>query len=163
MTDDDPIEAGTDVEGEPARRSTIESTHDDPETVAAALRPDNTVEMTTRVEGDRVVTTIERGDTAGLHSTVDDYLVNLAVADRAVETAGTAPSGAGRSIAERDGPMGEREDPMEERDDPMEERDGRQAERPAGDPDRQASAANRTATAPDRQSDTDSDTDYDTS
>ncbi len=82
------------------RRATIRTTHADPETIAAALAPDNTDEMDTRVEsipndpaGDnatedadadqrRVVTTIERETTSGLQSTVDDTLVNLAVADR---------------------------------------------------------------------------------
>ncbi len=96
--------------------------HADPETIAAAIAPDNTDEMRTRVERFRddgpgdggaadetkmtdtagatettdaadvsatpdaadavVVTTIERDSTSGLHSTVDDTLVNLAVADR---------------------------------------------------------------------------------
>jgi len=48
--------------------------------VAAAVSPDNTAEMTTCVEGDTVVTTIERDNTSGLQSTVDDYVVNLRVA-----------------------------------------------------------------------------------
>lgn len=62
------------------RRATLRTTHARPEVVAAALRPDNTAEMTTEVEGDRVVTTIERETTSGLRSTVDDYVVNLTVA-----------------------------------------------------------------------------------
>jgi hypothetical protein len=36
--------------------------------------------MTTTVEGDAVVTRIERETTGGLRSTVDDYVVNLDVA-----------------------------------------------------------------------------------
>jgi hypothetical protein len=36
--------------------------------------------MTTRVEDDRVVTTVARDDTGGLRSTVDDYVVNATVA-----------------------------------------------------------------------------------
>jgi tRNA threonylcarbamoyladenosine modification (KEOPS) complex Pcc1 subunit len=60
--------------------ATIRTTHDSPEVVAAAVRPDNTAEMTTAVEGDRVVTTIERETASGLRATVDDYVVNLAVA-----------------------------------------------------------------------------------
>jgi hypothetical protein len=55
--------------------------------VAAALAPDNTASMTTRVEGPRVVTEIERGTTGGLQSSVDDYLVNVSVADAVVQTA----------------------------------------------------------------------------
>jgi hypothetical protein len=67
------------------RRAEIETTHGDAETaraVAAALRPDNTPEVDTRVDGDRVVTTIERETTGGLQSTVDDYVVNCTVATR---------------------------------------------------------------------------------
>jgi hypothetical protein len=65
------------------RRADIETEHGSPAraaAVAAALRPDNTAEMTTRVEDDAVVTTIERDSTSGLQSTVDDYVVNLRVA-----------------------------------------------------------------------------------
>ena len=79
-------------------RATIRTRHADAESVAAALAPDNTAEMATRVsEGDDstvgengesgssaaeavVETTIERSSTAGLQATVDDYLVNLHVA-----------------------------------------------------------------------------------
>ncbi|AGB36697.1 KEOPS complex subunit Pcc1 [Natronococcus occultus] len=63
-----------------SRRATIRTTHDDPELIARALAPDNTDEMETTTEADAVVTRIERETTAGLHSTVDDYAVNLAVA-----------------------------------------------------------------------------------
>jgi len=38
--------------------------------------------MHTRVEGDVVACTVERPTTAGVRSTVDDYVVNLRVADR---------------------------------------------------------------------------------
>jgi len=65
------------------RRAEITTAHGSPEgarRVAAAVRPDNTTEMTTRVEGTRVVTAIERDSTSGLQSTVDDYVVNLRVA-----------------------------------------------------------------------------------
>jgi hypothetical protein len=67
------------------RRARVRTTHATPEAatvVAAALAPDNTDSMTTRVDGDEVLTTIERGRTGGLHSSVDDYVVNLVVADR---------------------------------------------------------------------------------
>jgi hypothetical protein len=67
------------------RRARVRTTHATPEAatvVAAALVPDNTDSMTTRVDGDEVLTTIERGRTGGLHSSVDDYVVNLVVADR---------------------------------------------------------------------------------
>lgn len=68
------------------RRAVVRTPLAAPERVAAALRPDNTPEMTTRVEADAVVTTIERETTSGLRATLDDYLVNLAVADRTDRT-----------------------------------------------------------------------------
>jgi hypothetical protein len=55
--------------------------------VAAALVPDNTASMTTRVEGDRVVTDIARETTGGLQSSVDDYVVNVSVAATVAQTA----------------------------------------------------------------------------
>jgi hypothetical protein len=67
------------------RRARIRTTHATPEAaavVAAALEPDNTDSMVTHVDDETVVTTIERDATGGLHSSVDDYLVNLGVADR---------------------------------------------------------------------------------
>jgi hypothetical protein len=70
-----------DGSGSPARRARIATSHDDPAVVAGAIEPDNTDQLTTTVTGDRVVTTVERPGTAGLQSTVDDYLVNLQVAD----------------------------------------------------------------------------------
>ena len=78
------------------KRATVRTRHDDPEVVAAAIIPDNTPEMDTRVEDGSVVTTVERETTGGLQSTVDDYVVNLSVADR------TARLGAdGESTTER--------------------------------------------------------------
>jgi tRNA threonylcarbamoyladenosine modification (KEOPS) complex Pcc1 subunit len=62
------------------KRAEIRTELDRPALVAAAVTPDNTSEMTTTVEGDAVVTRIERETTGGLRSTVDDYVVNLDVA-----------------------------------------------------------------------------------
>jgi hypothetical protein len=67
--------------------ATLRTRHDRPAVVAAAVRPDNTDEMATRVAvsdgGDRVIeTTISRDSTGGLRTTVDDYVTNIAVADR---------------------------------------------------------------------------------
>jgi hypothetical protein len=67
------------------RRATIRTDHgeaDHAARVARAVRPDNTAEMSTRVDGAFVETTIERETTGGLHSTVDDYVVNLGVAEQ---------------------------------------------------------------------------------
>ena len=68
------------------RTATVRTTHGDAEVVAAALRPDNTAEMSTRVDGDAVVTEIERDSTGGLRTTADDYLANLTVAQRTTDT-----------------------------------------------------------------------------
>jgi tRNA threonylcarbamoyladenosine modification (KEOPS) complex Pcc1 subunit len=68
------------------REATIRTTHAHAETVAAALRPDNSDSMTTRVDGDSIVTDIERETTGGLQATVDDYVMNLTVADAVIDT-----------------------------------------------------------------------------
>ncbi|MFB6251041.1 MAG: KEOPS complex subunit Pcc1 [Halobellus sp.] len=71
------------------RTARLRTTHADAETVAAALRPDNTDSMETTAEGDALVTTISRETTGGLQSTVDDTVVNLTVADAIVDTTQT--------------------------------------------------------------------------
>jgi hypothetical protein len=62
------------------RSVTIRTRHDRPATVAAAVVPDNTAEMSTRVEDGRVYTTIERPTTSGLRATATDYIANVQVA-----------------------------------------------------------------------------------
>ncbi|NIB99079.1 KEOPS complex subunit Pcc1 [Halobacterium sp. R2-5] len=69
------------------RAATIRTEVPDPGLVAAAVRPDNTAEMDTRVEDGGVVTRIERDDTGGLQSTVDDYVVNVTVATEVAQHA----------------------------------------------------------------------------
>jgi hypothetical protein len=69
------------------RRATVRTEHADPQLIAGALRPDNTDEMQTVVEGATVVTHIERETTGGLQSTVDDYVVNVDVAERVAQHA----------------------------------------------------------------------------
>jgi hypothetical protein len=54
--------------------------------VAAALVPDNTDEMSTRVTDSAVETTIERDSTGGLRTTADDYVTNLTVAQQIIDT-----------------------------------------------------------------------------
>ncbi|EMA61918.1 KEOPS complex subunit Pcc1 [Halorubrum lipolyticum] len=79
--------------GEPARSeastrtATVRTTHADAGLVAAALAPDETDSMTTRIDGDAIECVVERPTTGGLRSTVDDHVVNLRVADRLVERA----------------------------------------------------------------------------
>lgn len=70
------------------RRARLTTDHGDETTAqhcARSLAPDNTDEMRSRTEGTEVVTSIERTDTAGLHSTLDDYLRNLQLAARLAE------------------------------------------------------------------------------
>ena len=104
--------------------ATLRTRHADAETVAAALGPDNTDEMSMAVESDSdadvgpapdadagtdpdadagtasvasagtIVTTIERETTGGLAATVDDTVVNLSVATAVVENARPDRSGA---------------------------------------------------------------------
>ena len=73
-----------------SRTATVRSRFEDAdtaETLAAAIRPDNTSEIDTRVDDSGIVTTVERGTTGGLQSTLDDYVVNLAVAEQIVQIA----------------------------------------------------------------------------
>lgn len=82
------------------RRVTIRTTHADAAAagrVAAAVRPDNTASIETRVGGDRVLTTIARETTGGLQSTADDYVVNLTVATQCTTDPDAAPHGGGGS------------------------------------------------------------------
>jgi len=74
------------------RTATITTTHEDASLVASALAPDDTSEMRTTVDGDRVVTRIERETTSGLQSTVDDYVVNVAVAAQIAQHANQTPN-----------------------------------------------------------------------
>ncbi|QCJ47865.1 KEOPS complex subunit Pcc1 [Haloprofundus sp. MHR1] len=68
-----------------ARTARVETTHEEAALVAAALAPDDTDEMTTTVSDDRIVTVIERETTGGLQATVDDYVVNLTVAETVID------------------------------------------------------------------------------
>lgn len=62
-------------------RAVLRTRHAAPAVVAEAVVPDHTDELATTVEDDRVVTRVERPDAAGLRATVDDYVVNLRVAE----------------------------------------------------------------------------------
>ena len=75
--------------------ATIRTAHADADRIARALRPDNTDEMETGVDGSTVVTRIDRETTGGLHATVDDYVVNLAVAIDVVQHAHPTDTGSG--------------------------------------------------------------------
>ena len=62
---------------------TITTVHKNAGCVAAALAPDNLRSMDTKADGDRVVTTITGTQLRSVIASVDDYLMNLSVADDA--------------------------------------------------------------------------------
>ena len=70
------------------RTATLRTDHATPtraEWVAAAVEPDNTDSMATSVDGTAVRTEITRETTGGLQTTVDDYVVNLGVAQAVID------------------------------------------------------------------------------
>ena len=69
-------------------RATVRTHHARPRVVAAAVRPDNTDQIETRLDSEAdgvVVTEVTREDADGLRATLDDYTVNLTVADEIVQ------------------------------------------------------------------------------
>ena len=62
---------------------TITTVHKNAGCVAAALAPDNLRSMDTKADGDRVITTITGTQLRSVIASVDDYLMNLAVAEDA--------------------------------------------------------------------------------
>jgi hypothetical protein len=62
---------------------TITTIHADAACIAAALSPDNLRSMETKADGDRVVTTITGRQLRSVIASMDDYLMNLAVAEDA--------------------------------------------------------------------------------
>ncbi|UIO98522.1 hypothetical protein Hbl1158_08090 [Halobaculum sp. CBA1158] len=81
--------ADGDAESPEPRTAVVETTHADDDaaaTVAAAVSPDNTDDIRTIANGSTVRTRLTRETTGGLLASVDDYLVNLDVADDVVAT-----------------------------------------------------------------------------
>jgi len=70
-----------------AATARLRTAHPRADAVAAALAPDNTAQIDTRLREERVETTVRRADVAGLRATVQDYLRNLDAADRTVRAA----------------------------------------------------------------------------
>jgi hypothetical protein len=62
-------------------RGLITTLHADAPCVASSLVPDNLKGMTTIAEGDRVTTMIHGTQIRSVIASVDDYLMNLAIAD----------------------------------------------------------------------------------
>lgn len=86
--------------------ATVTTDHDTPVRagrVARALAPDNTASMTTRVEAATVTTEIDRDTTGGLQSTVDDYVVNLGVAEAVLDAVDAVDAAAGDDAVDADG------------------------------------------------------------
>jgi hypothetical protein len=61
----------------------ITTMHRNAACVAAALRPDNLNSLTTTAESDRVTTTITGTQIRTVIASVDDYLMNLTIAEDA--------------------------------------------------------------------------------
>jgi uncharacterized FlgJ-related protein len=64
-------------------RGRITTGHGNAACVASALAPDNLRSMTTTADGDRVNTAIEGTQLRSVIASVDDYLMNLAIAEDA--------------------------------------------------------------------------------
>jgi len=62
-------------------RGTITTAHADPASVAGSLAPDNLSSMRTREEGGCVSTTVESSALRSVIASVDDYLMNLEIAE----------------------------------------------------------------------------------
>jgi hypothetical protein len=62
-------------------RGLISTVHEDAPGVALSLAPDNLRGMTTTANGNRVTTVIEGTQIRSVIASVDDYLMNLAIAD----------------------------------------------------------------------------------
>ena len=60
---------------------TITTSHPDPARVAGSLSPDNLASMRTRPGKGVVVTEISGGNLRSIIASVDDYLMNLAIAE----------------------------------------------------------------------------------
>jgi len=62
---------------------TITTRHERAGCIAESLKPDNLRSMTTSAEGDRVITKITGTQLRSVIASVDDYLMNLAIAEDA--------------------------------------------------------------------------------
>lgn len=60
---------------------TITTMHTNARCVAGALAPDNLRSMDTKADGDRIITTITGTQLRSVIASMDDYLMNLAIAE----------------------------------------------------------------------------------
>jgi len=82
------------VSDDTAPTATVATRYRDPATAAVvggAVRPDNTSDVTTTVDGATVRTDVQRGSVGSLSSSVDDYVVNIGVAAAVVEAVDGRP------------------------------------------------------------------------
>lgn len=59
----------------------IITTHKNPHVIADAIKPDNTINMSTVCENESVITEFRLDEIGTLIATVDDYLLNLKIAE----------------------------------------------------------------------------------
>jgi len=62
-------------------KGVITTVHRNARCVASSLAPDNLTSMTTTAEGDKVTTVITGTQLRSVIASVDDYLMNLAIAE----------------------------------------------------------------------------------
>lgn len=65
--------------------ASLRTSHDDPDMIAHAIEPDHTDDIDSIVGDGYLETTFDREQLGSLHATVDDYLVNLQVAEQVIE------------------------------------------------------------------------------
>jgi len=75
---------------------TITTAHQNPVCVASAIRIDNLAAMETSAAATTVATTITGTKLRSVIASVDDYLMNLAIADEACRYSDTEPADNGR-------------------------------------------------------------------
>jgi hypothetical protein len=81
----------------------ITTVHENAGCVASALAPDNLRSMTTTSDGDQVNTAIEGTQLRSVIASVDDYLMNLAIAEDACSSFSQIP--ADQSGSDRKNPL----------------------------------------------------------
>jgi hypothetical protein len=67
----------------------LSTEHRYPACVAAALRPDNLPSMETCPQGSRVITTLQGTSVRSMIASVDDYLMNLDIAEEVCQCVST--------------------------------------------------------------------------
>jgi hypothetical protein len=82
----------------------ITTVHGNADCVASALAPDNLRSMTTTADGDQVITAIEGTQLRSVIASVEDYLMNLAIAEDACSSF-SKKSAEQSGISDQDNPV----------------------------------------------------------